>query len=772
MRRFPSRLGAVLLGLAPLVAPAQPASRDPDSVPTPTSAKPTRGARMDFGPFLTSSLSLPPANAKEKIPPAIAYKSINLKLGNGAYVAFDTDLLRYAAGWTGDWLDLSKTHMTTMKGDVCPAVAGKLTFMTNMTPGVSHGGSLADPRTNPGHPHLGPLPREWAHYSGLYVSGDRIVLAYTAGGGSVLELPGAAKAGDATLFTRTFRVEKTTEPLTIVLADNADKLRADLVGAPAGAKIDKADGGALRLSLPPIPQSAVFMVALGDVDVSSFLPSLPPPQDPSQFTHGGLAHWTPAIETKGQLAVSPKVDAKNPDPPYVVDTLTLPEDNPWSSWMRPGGFDFFADGKSAALCTWSGDVWIVSGIDASLSKLTWKRFATGLYEPLGLKIVKDAVYVLGRDQITRLKDLNGDGEADFYENFNNDGVTGHGYHQFQFGLETDAAGNFYAIVCGAWESDDLFDTHSTVRKISADGSKLEYIGHGFRAPNGLAVGPSGEIVTADNQGHWTPTSRLDYIPPGKTDGFYGFPYDPRLEKTFDLKRAYPAGVPKTYDPPLCWIPYAYDNSSGGPAFVTSDKWGPFKGNILHSSYGKSALFMVLPEVVDGVAQGGVWRFPLTFESGIMRLRFNPADGQLYAAGLRGWQTSGAKDGALQRVRYTGKPVRQPSALHATKSGLSITFTDPLDPATANDAGSYDVEQWQYKWSAAYGSPEYSVENPTKKGHDTVEIKSAKLQPDGRTVELEIPSIRPVMQMSITYKLKSADGHDVEGAIYNTINRLK
>jgi hypothetical protein len=279
------------------------------------------------------------------------------------------------------------------------------------------------------------------------------------------------------------------------------------------------------------------------------------------------------------------------------------------------------------------------------------------------------------------------------------------------------------------------------------------------------------MVTADNQGHWTPTSRIDYVPPGKTDGFYGFTFDPRLAKEFDVKRAYPKGPPKTYDPPLCWIPYAYDNSSGGPAFITSDHWGPFKGNLLHSSYGKSALFMVMPEIVGGVAQGGAWRFPLTFESGIMRLRFNPADGQLYAAGLRGWQTNGAKDGALQRVRYTGKPARVPAALHTTKRGLSITFTDPLDPATANDPGSYDIEQWQYKWSADYGSPDFSVANPTRKGRDTVEIKSAKLQSDGRTVMLEIPAIAPVMQMSISYKLKSPDGHNVEGAIYNTINKL-
>jgi glucose/arabinose dehydrogenase len=640
-----------------------------------------------------------------------------------------------------------------------------------MNPGVSRGGSLADPRNDPGHPKLGPLPREHGHYRGLYVNGDRVVLSYTAGGGGVLELPGAAQVDRATLFTRTFRVERTTEPLTIVLADDAEKLRADVVNAPTGARVVKAEGS-LRLALPVIDKPAVFMVAVSDADVSSLLPSLPPPQDPIELTRGGAARWTPAIETKGQLAVSPRVDAKNPDPAYVVDTLPLPEENPWSAWMRPGGFDFFADGKSAALCTWNGDVWVVSGIDASLSKLTWKRFATGLYEPLGLRIVNDTVYALGRDQITRLHDLNGDGEADFYENFNNDGVTGHGYHLFKFDLQTDAAGNFYYIVVGVWATNDLFDSHGTICKVAADGSRLEYVGRGFRAANGVAVGPGGELVAADNQGHWTPTSRIDYIPAGKRDGFYGFPFDPRVEKVFDVKRAYPKGLPKAYDPPLCWIPYAYDNSSGDLAFVTDDRWGPFKGNLLHSSYGKSALFMVLPEVVDGVAQGGVWRFPLAFESGIMRLRFNPADGQLYAAGLRGWQTNGAKDGALQRVRYTGKPVRQPAALHATKSGLSITFSDLLDPATANDAGSYDVEQWQYTWSAAYGSPEYSVENPAKKGHDTVEIKSARLQPDGRTVALEIPSVKPVMQMSVTYKLKAADGRDVEGAIYNTINKLK
>jgi hypothetical protein len=44
--------------------------------------------------------------------------------------------------------------------------------------------------------------------------------------------------------------------------------------------------------------------------------------------------------------------------------------------------------------------------------------------------------------------------------------------------------------------------------------------------------------------------------------------------------------------------------------------------------------------------------------------------------------------------------------------------------------------------------------------------------EGRTVLLEIPGIKPVMQMGITYRLKAADGGWVEGAVYNTINWVK
>jgi glucose/arabinose dehydrogenase len=723
----------------------------------------TPGEKMDYGPVLASSLRAPAKVGEKRV--VLAYKGLNIKLGEGASVCFDTELMRYAAGWTGGWLDLKKTHMTTSKGEVCPAIGGKVVFTTAMKPGVSHHRGLEDPRTNPLFPHRGPLPREYAHYSGLYIDGDRVVIAYTAGGGKVLEMPGAMRAGDGVVFTRTMRVEKTSEPLAFVLADGAPEVSAEVVNGPAGAKIEKHDQG-MWLLLPPVNESAVFTVVMGTGDVAAAAKSLPAQRDPAELTHGGPARWKEIVETRGALAVSPA----EPNAAYVVDTLTLPEENPWSSWMRVSGVDFFPDGKSAAVTTWNGDVWIVSGIDESLSQLAWKRYATGLYEPLGVKIVGGKVYALGRDQITRLEDLNGDGEADLYENFNNVGLTGDWYHLFKFDLDTDSAGNFYYSVVGAWAPTDLFVGLSTICKVSADGSKLEYIGRGFRAPNGMAVGPGGEIVIGDNQGHWMPASKINYIPAGKKDGFYGFPFDPRIEKTFDVKKFYPKGIPTSFDPPLCWIPYSLDTSSGGQAFVPAgEKWGPFGGQIVHTSYGKAALFLVMHEVKDGVAQGGVWKFPLAFESGIMRPRFNPGDGQLYVAGLRGWQSGGSKDGCLQRVRYTGKPAYAPVGLHVSEKGIALTFTDLLDAKVANDVGSFDVQQWQYKWSKAYGSLDYSVADPGKKGRDTVEVKSAKLQADGRTVFLEIADVKPVMQMGITYKLKGADGGRVEGEVYNTVN---
>ena len=332
-----------------------------------------------------------------------------------------------------------------------------------------------------------------------------------------------------------------------------------------------------------------------------------------KFTTGGPANYPQKIVTVGLKAAD--------NAAYVTDDLTLPHDNPWNSWMRIGGFDFYSDPTKAALCTWSGDVWTVSGIDGDFEKLTWRRIATGMFQPLGLKIINDEIFVGCRDQITKLVDLNGDGETDFYQTFNNDHQVTEHFHEFAMDLQTDADGNFYYAKSARHALDSVVPHHGTLIRVSKDGLKSEIVCNGFRAANGVGLGPNGEMATSDQEGHWTPANRINLV---NQDGFYGNMY------------SYHRGdKPTGYDPPLVWLPKNVDRSPASQLWCTSKKWGPFYGKLLSTSYGTGKLWHVMHEEVDGTPQGGVVQFPLQFPTGVMRGRFHPTDGQLYTCGLFG-----------------------------------------------------------------------------------------------------------------------------------------
>jgi hypothetical protein len=99
------------------------------------------------------------------------------------------------------------------------------------------------------------------------------------------------------------------------------------------------------------------------------------------------------------------------------------------------------------------------------------------------------------------------------------------------------------------------------------------------------------------------------------------------------------------------------------------------------------------------------------------------------------------------------------------------FTNPVDPETAADPDSWLAQQWNYLYSEKYGSPEFSVENPKKQARDSVEIKSAKVSADGKTVTLEIPGLKPVQQMMIRFKIKAADQTPISQEVWHTIHRV-
>lgn len=709
-----------------------------------------RFSKSELGGVFTGTIDM---RGDVKVSDRTIFKAVAVRLGKGGTagtVLFDTEMMRMACA-VPDKPVMFNTYRDGL-GGAGHWVGSPYLFTAESGPAwADEGGSFDDIRKGK---KAGPLPRSWAHYRGLYRHGERVVFSYRINGIGILDMPWIEEVDGIKVFTRTMEIKPSKSMLILRLCqtlDNSGSPTSVLLRdrATPGVEIAKKDGHwhlginpreeTVRLKLMvgsmPAAQSDRFLAAAGKVSPAEIL---------SRSTAGGPPRHPDPLVTSGTVGKEKG--------PYVLDTITPPFDNPDKILFRFGGHDFFSNGD-IAVCSIDGDVWRVSGIDQELQKVTWRRYATGLFQPLGLKIVDDRVHVLGRDQITRLHDLNGSGEADFYECFNNGCRIGKHVHEYATGLETDPEGNFYYV-----KGHGANNEHAgTLLKVSPDGSEIEVVATGFRWPNGSGAGPNGELTVADQQGTWVPSSRVDLVRKG---GFYGFMNAHHREKP-----------PTSYDGPLCWIPHKVDNSCGGQTWNTSSKWGPFKGHMLHCSYGKCALFLVLQENIGGVDQAGIYQFPFKFQSGGMRARFSPHDGQLYVSGLKGWQTSGAKDGCLQRVRYTGAKVAMPRSLNMHKNGIRIGFTQKVDRELAEDLDSWQIEQWNYQWTKRYGSKEYKVSNPSEVGHDKVEISSARLLEGGMEVFLEIRDLAPVMQMKIAFDLETTDGDEMIGALHNTIHTL-
>ena len=126
---------------------------------------------------------------------------------------------------------------------------------------------------------------------------------------------------------------------------------------------------------------------------------------------------------------------------YRVETIEMPK----GLSSQTGGIDFLPDGRLVA-CFMRGEVMIYN-----LQTKEWKLFAEGLLLPLGILAVSNSeVLVMQLTNLMRIKDTDGDGHADLYENATSDfGISGN-YHEFNYGPVKDKAGNlFFALNCGS-----------------------------------------------------------------------------------------------------------------------------------------------------------------------------------------------------------------------------------------------------------------------------------------------------------------------------------
>jgi glucose/arabinose dehydrogenase len=776
-----------------------------DSLPKfdPSLAKAQAGSRArqsDYGPVLESQLGTNIVDA------------LTFRLSDDVGLSYDLHRMCLVGAWQGGFLDLSRTGHAEQRGEGQPLPRGK------PLPGLqkwywAFGGRFDYP-TNDVLPR-GPLPASWMKYFGHYVYNRQAILSYSIEGRRVLELPSAEKDNDLLTISHTLRIEPGATPMRLCVAQSesasaqmsglvergqtvptgtngpvtrkvvltadagaasgyGDFVTAGALGATEGLAWDVDEQHRLILNIPADEKPRVVRVVCASGNgppalerFSQYLDKTEaePVVDTETVTHGGARLWPLEIAEKGRLGEETNA--------YALDTVPVPFDNPYGAWLRTSALAFFPDGR-AAVTTYGGDVWILSGLDKPLDKVSWSRFASGLYEPFGVAVVDGVINVTCRNGIVRLHDLNNDGEADFYETWYADTDVSTFFHSFNFDLQVDHRGHFYYVKAGEYTD---YKLPGAVLDIMPDGSKAEVYCTGFRVPNGMGMLPDGRLTVSDNQGDWMPASKINIVHRG---GFYGYVQDRTGVGGFGDHWAPDGGridaakvqAPPTFDQPIIWMPQEFDNSSSGQVWVDDPRFGPLSGRLLHASYGKGWIYYLMIQDTGSVSQAAIVALPFQFDAGLMRARIDPADGQLYATGLSGWQgPDQGKDGCLQRLRYTGKPIKMLDDVKICRDGLSLQFNFPLDRASSVNITNYHLEQWNYLWSSNYGSDQYSLEHPGQKGHDVLKITSVKLSEDGREALLSIPGLRPVNQIEIRLALTAADGAPWKELAYLTINAV-
>lgn len=390
-----------------------------------------------------------------------------------------------------------------------------------------------------------------------------------------------------------------------------------------------------------------------------------------------------------------------------------------------GGMDFLSDG-SLIVSTWDeiGGVYKVSNVQSGDStKMTYKMIAFGLAEPLGLKVVNDTIYVMQKQELTRLIDTNGDDIIDEYQALCYDWKVSSNFHEFGFGLAFKD-GNFYAtlataIVPGGASVNPQIPDRGKVIKINKNTGALSFVASGLRTPNGVGVGYNGEIFVADNQGDWLPSSKIVHVREGAWFGSHSV--DP--EGTKDKKE----------DLPMVWLPQ--DEIGNSPSTPLAIDLGPYKGQMIHGEVTHGGVKRVFVEEVNGQLQGAVFRFIQGLEAGVNRLAWGP-NNELYAGGIGNpgnWGQSGKQYYGLQRLVYNEKSTFEMLAVRAKSNGIEIEFTEPLEEGDGWNTDMYEIKQWYYKPTENYGGP--------KLDEKTLPVKQVTVSDDRKKVFLEINGIQ-------------------------------
>ena len=204
--------------------------------------------------------------------------------------------------------------------------------------------------------------------------------------------------------------------------------------------------------------------------------------------------------------------------------------------LRPDGFepmvsalDWATDGRLAVVTSGSvspsgwvedpepGEIFLLSNPDTAKGPedVTVEKVATDLFNPMGVAVIGESIFVSERDQLTELTDPDGDG---FYDDHRKvaEWPFGENFHEFAFGLLHDEESfyvNLSVAINNGGETTDPQPARNrgTTLKIDRKTGEVTYLSGGLRTPNGMMRGPDGDLFVMDNQGAWLPSSKLVHV---------------------------------------------------------------------------------------------------------------------------------------------------------------------------------------------------------------------------------------------------------------------
>ncbi len=378
-----------------------------------------------------------------------------------------------------------------------------------------------------------------------------------------------------------------------------------------------------------------------------------------------------------------------------------------------------------------GEVFLLDNVTGETSKdeVTYEKVATDLFNPMGIAVIEDSIYVSERDKLTELTDPDGDG---FYDEHRTvaEWPFGENFHEFAFGLLHDDE-NFYVSLSvainngGATTDPQPAENRGTTIKIDRETGELEYVAGGLRTPNGMVKGPDGELFVMDNQGAWLPSSKLVHVEEGKFFNHFTNPAGP-----FD---------DQSVSPPALWVPQnEIGNSPSGPVQLEE---GPYAGQLVFGDVTYGGLQRGFLEKVEGEYQGAVFRHTAGLEAGVNRTVVGP-DGALYVGGIGeggNWSEPGKLRYGLQKLTPNGEDAFDMTEMRATKKGFEVEYTQPLSDETvakiAEDPNAaFRMDHWRYVPTRAYGGP--------KVDEQQLFVSRAKVSKDRTKVTLTVDGRQP------------------------------